>query len=149
MEDYEGSPTHDRLSTLYSKCHEKEQGYSFGPAHKAKQEIKQILTEEGNRMRQDEINRQLNEAKEIEAANMEEFNALVENWNNRIEGYREKKNELLEEKATNHAMEMQSLTDRMENQLSMSPKKSSELLNLERIRDTLAKNKSYNKAEKV
>ena len=31
----------------------------------------------------------------------------------------------------------------------MSPKKSSELLNLCKIRDTLAKNKSYNKAEKV
>ena len=149
MEDYESSPTHERLSTLYSKCHEKEQKLNFGTAHKAKQEIKQILTEEGNRMRQDEIQRQLSEAKEVEAANMEEFNSLIENWDQRIVGYREHKNNLLQEKAQSHAMEMQSLTDRLENQLSMSPKKSSELLNLEKIRDTLAKNKSYNKADKV
>ena len=84
MEDYESSPTHERLSTLYSKCHEKESNLSFGHAHKAKQEIKSILEQEGNRMRQDEIDRQLSEAKEIEASNMEEFNGLVENWDQRV-----------------------------------------------------------------
>ena len=114
MEDYESSPTHEALTRLYSKCHEKESKLSFGRAHKAKQEIKQILEQEGNRMRQDEIDRQLGEAKEIEASNMEEFNSLVENWEQRVDGYRDHKNSLLDEKANSHRVEMQSLTDRME-----------------------------------
>lgn len=49
-EEYETSPMHETLSRLYNKCQEKEQKLNFASAHRSKQEIKQILEDEGRRM---------------------------------------------------------------------------------------------------
>jgi hypothetical protein len=111
--------------------------------------IKKLLQGEGERMAHENLNRQITEAKELETANLEEFTDFSNQWNNRIQDYRDHKAELISNKEESHFMEMQQLFDRLDKQLPFQPKKTSDLLNLIKIREHLVKNKSYSKAEKV
>ncbi|CAG9323709.1 unnamed protein product [Blepharisma stoltei] len=126
-----------------------EKSGEFLEAEKVHQRILHFKAEQKQR-REDELSeRQAKEAADLETTFEEEFKAFNDDWDNRMNTYKENCKEMEQQMKGKQENEFETTKKSLEESIPIIPKHSSEYLNLKRIQDTLVRNKEYVEAHAI
>ncbi|CAG9314818.1 unnamed protein product [Blepharisma stoltei] len=126
-----------------------EKSGQFLEAEKVHQRILDLKADQKKR-REDELSeRQAKEAAELETTFEEEFKAFNDDWDNRMNTYKENCKEMEQQMRNKQENEFETTKKSLEETIPIIPKHSSEYLNLKRIQDTLVRNKEYVEAHAI
>ncbi|KAL4507183.1 hypothetical protein ABPG72_001976 [Tetrahymena utriculariae] len=115
----------------------------------AKNKVRE-LKEELARKKKDEIRiRHLNEKQDVEKAHLEEFNQFNQFWDQKMLEFEQEAMRIENELIERQNAEFSSVQEDLEKAIPYKPKQSSEVLNLIKIEENLAKQKNYIEAHQV
>ncbi|KAL4460358.1 hypothetical protein ABPG74_000109 [Tetrahymena malaccensis] len=118
-------------------------------AELAKNKVRE-LKEELARKKKDEIRiRHLNEKQDVEKAHLEEFNQFNQFWDQKMLEFEQEAMRIENELIERQNAEFGSVQEELEKAIPYKPKQSSEVLNLIKIEENLAKQKNYIEAHQV
>eukprot|EP01017_Pseudomicrothorax_dubius_P018650 TRINITY_DN2059_c0_g1_i1.p1 TRINITY_DN2059_c0_g1~~TRINITY_DN2059_c0_g1_i1.p1 ORF type:complete len:293 (-),score=108.02 TRINITY_DN2059_c0_g1_i1:139-1017(-) len=137
------------ILTLTEHMRECERSGKYIEAQTALTKIEELKTEASNRRREEMRARHLNEKLEIEEAHLSEFNQFNEFWDKKMQQFSEEAAQAEQEMTARHQEELAKFEEELNNSLPPQPKGSSELLNLRKIEENLARQKDYVEAHKV
>lgn len=80
---------------------------------------------------------------QLEEAHVNEFNKFNEFWDKRMLEFNEQAQLIEEQMIQRHQEELEKFMEELENALPLKPKDSSELINLRKIEELLAKQEEY------
>lgn len=80
---------------------------------------------------------------QLEEAHVNEFNQFNEFWDKRMLEFNEQAQLIEEQMIQRHQEELEKFMEELENALPLKPKDSSELINLRKIEELLAKQEEY------
>lgn len=89
------------------------------------------------------------EKAEVEKAHLEEFNEFNAYWDKKMQEFEEEAYKIEEETRKRHEEETQEFQESIEKALGSKPKETSEMINLRKIEESLARQEDYKEAHKV
>lgn len=148
QENDEQNSVQDFIQVLEEHRKNCEKQGKYVEAEIAKNRLEELRLHEENRRREQMRSRQIAETLGVEEAHMMEYQEFNVEWDKKMADYEQHSKELLQEMKERHETELQ---DFQENLIAKQPKPkfSSELLNLRRVQDVLAKQKDYAEAHKI
>ena len=145
----ENQSTKEYLELLKEYCSNCERNQKFGEAESTKRRIAQLKKQEERAMIQALEAQQESERSEIEDTHILEFQEFLKAWDERIKAQGQHTQEQIDNLTALQQEEQQQLADKLDKELPLKPKPSSELLNLMKIQQALAKQKAYGEAKAV
>lgn len=126
-----------------------EKSGNYVEAEMAKNRINELKQQYESNRRNDLKGKHTNEKLAIEEAHLQEFNQFNEFWDKKMIEFNEQAQIIEEQMITRHQQEMSKFLEDLDNSLPPKPKDSTELLNLKRIQENLARQKDYIEAHKI
>lgn len=148
MESNEDSAVQDFLEILEEHRKNCERQGKYVEAEIAKNRLEELKLHEENRRREAMRSRQIAERLGVEEAHMLEFQQFNMIWDKKMADYEQNAEELVEAMKERHAAELRDFQRKLMSK-EIKPKFSTDLLNLRKIQDTLAKQKDYAEAHKM
>eukprot|EP01041_Mallomonas_annulata_P001675 gene1675-3235_t len=144
----EESAVQDFLEILEEHRKNCERQGKYVEAEIAKNRLEELKLHEENRRREAMRSRQIAERLGVEEAHMLEFQQFNMIWDKKMADYEQNAEELIEAMKERHAAELRDFQRKLMSK-EIRPKFSTDLLNLRKIQDTLAKQKDYAEAHKM
>lgn len=91
----------------------------------------------------------LGEKGEVEKAHLEEFNEFNQYWDKKMQEFESEAIKIEEETRKRHEQESEDFQEGIEKALGPRPKETSEIINLRKIEESLARQEDYKEAHKV
>eukprot|EP01017_Pseudomicrothorax_dubius_P038119 TRINITY_DN5672_c0_g1_i1.p1 TRINITY_DN5672_c0_g1~~TRINITY_DN5672_c0_g1_i1.p1 ORF type:complete len:309 (-),score=117.76 TRINITY_DN5672_c0_g1_i1:162-1088(-) len=134
---------------LTDQMKEFERAGKYIEAQSALIKIEEFKKEANRKYKEQLRSRHAKERKEIEESHLEEFNKFNEFWDKKMLDFQEEAAKAENELLSRHQEELTKFAEELEKSLPDRPKDSSEILNLRRIEESLARQREYIEAHKV
>ncbi|KRX04140.1 hypothetical protein PPERSA_08355 [Pseudocohnilembus persalinus] len=118
-------------------------------AESAMKRIEELKVELERQQNQEIKQRHVAEKMRIEKAHLEEFNEFNEFWDKKMQEFDEEAIKIKDDLIERQEDEYYKIEQELQKTISLRPKESSEILNLRKIEQNLAKQKSYQEAHQV
>lgn len=136
-------------NTLTIEMKEFQQAGRYIEAQTSLMKVEAFQKEANKRVREELKGRHAQEKKEIEEAHLAEFNQFEEFWEHKVKEFEEEASKAQDEMVSRHQEEIVKFEEELQKSLPQRPKDSSEVLNLKKIEDNLARQQEYLEAHKV
>ena len=118
-------------------------------AEMAKKRIEELKEQEHNKHKESMMLKHQNERLEIEEAHLQEYDNFNQMWDQKQKEFQDHAVQLIGSMEERHVKELEDNRADLEQRLPIKYKPSSEILNLQKIQDNLAKQKQYAEAHQV
>ncbi|CDW84238.1 UNKNOWN [Stylonychia lemnae] len=145
----EGGRYEDYLAMLEDHRKNCERDGNFVEANIAKQRIEDLKIQEGQRQLENLMLKQQQDRLQMEEEHAKEYENFQSEWDQRMQQKEQEHNIALQQLEENQQKELEMNRANLEQKISQVFKASSELLNLRKIQDQLARQKEYAEAHKV
>eukprot|EP00347_Sterkiella_histriomuscorum_P016858 403351580 len=137
------------LAVLEEHRRNSEREGNFVEAQNAKQRIEELKIQEGQRQLEQMMLNHQQSKQQMEDAQMNEFQNFNQSWDQSIAQKEQEYQQLAQQLEQEHTQDLEKNRIDLEQKIPQIFKASSELLNLKRIQDQLARQKEYAEAHKV
>ncbi|OMJ91628.1 hypothetical protein SteCoe_5776 [Stentor coeruleus] len=137
------------IEVLQEQCRAFEREGKFKKAQMIKNQIEEELLREEAKIYDEIQGKQENERIELEDSHLLEYQEFISNWDKRLNSHKKDSDQQIFLMIEKHKREKIQLLEKLEKQISLTPKPSAELLNMLKIQEGLIKIQDYGEAHKV
>jgi hypothetical protein len=134
---------------LKDQCKAYERDGNFKKAHQLSKQIEEHLLKEEEKLCKDIQSKHENERIELEDSHLLEYQEFIASWDKRLSSHTKESDHQVFLMIEKQKREKIQLLERLDKQIPLTPKPSSELLNMIKIQEGLIKQKDYGEAHKV
>ena len=134
---------------MWEQCRAYEREGKFKKAQLIKKHIEEELLKDEAKVYEEIQGKQENERIELEDSHLLEYQEFIGNWDKRLASHKKDSDQQVFMMVEKHKREKIQLLERLEKQVSLNPKPSSEILNMIKIQEGLIKQQDYGEAHKV
>lgn len=139
----------DAINQLTEEMKEYQRNGRYIEAQSSLMKVEAFQQEANRRFRESLKAKHLNEKKEIEEAHLGEFKQFEAFWDGKIAEFQEEASRAEEETVQRQQEELVRFEEELQKSMPARPKDSSDVLNLKKIEENLAKQQEYLEAHKV